>query len=244
MAGGRPPLRSVDSQIKRRVIEPRNFLVVSPRPGQSRGPRRAVRTWSHRDYSVTPGSESRANGHRGIPWELGRPCRLHRSAGRSYRLTNSGMIRGPATGADGDERRSQRWYRQAKETKRGEKGGRESQCPIVPMKRGNQPEGPREGKGVPSHDPSEGNTPGTSRPEPCPRNDDGSRRSRIHGMTSRVRGICTPGSVGALGGNPQSDPARGPSTKSDPEAPPAEKSTEQPNTKSDPEAPPGLGHED
>ena len=36
------------------------------------------------------------------------------NAGRSYRLTNSGMIRGPATGADGDERRSQRWYRQAK----------------------------------------------------------------------------------------------------------------------------------
>ena len=60
---------------------------------------------------------------------------------------------------------------------------------------------------MPSHDPSEGNTPGTPRPEPCPRNDDGSRRSRTHGMTSRVRVICTPGSVGALGGNPQSDPA-------------------------------------
>jgi hypothetical protein len=53
----------------------------------------------------------------------------------------------------GDEQRTQRWYRQAKETKRGEMGGRESQHLIVPLKRGNQPEGPRQGKGVPSHEP-------------------------------------------------------------------------------------------
>ena len=45
----------------------------------------------------------------------------------------------------GDEQRTQRWYRQAKETKRGEMGGRESQHLIVPWKRGNQPEGPRRG---------------------------------------------------------------------------------------------------
>ena len=32
-------------------------------------------------------------------------------------------------------------------------------------------------------------------------------------MTSRVRVIRTPGSVGALGGNPQSDPARRPPKK-------------------------------
>ena len=38
----------------------------------------------------------------------------------------------------GDEQRTQRWYRQAKETKRGEMGGRESQHLIVPRKRGNQ----------------------------------------------------------------------------------------------------------
>ena len=45
----------------------------------------------------------------------------------------------------GDEPRTQRWYRQAKETKRGEMGGRESQHLIVPLKRGNQPEEPRQG---------------------------------------------------------------------------------------------------
>ena len=86
----------------------------------------------------------------------------------------------------GDEPRTQRWYRQAKETKRGEMGGRESQHLIVPLQRGNQPEGPRRGKGVPSHEPLKRNMPGTLRPEPCPRNDDGSRGSRIHEMRNRV----------------------------------------------------------
>ena len=81
-------------------------------------------------------------------------------------------------------------------------GVRESQHLIVPLKRGNQPEGPRRGKEVPSHEPLKGNMPGTLRPEPCPRNDDGSRGSRIHEMRNRVRVMCTPGSVGDLGGQP------------------------------------------
>ena len=41
---GRPSLRSVDSEIKRCVIEPRNFLVVSLRLWQSRGPSQALAT--------------------------------------------------------------------------------------------------------------------------------------------------------------------------------------------------------
>ena len=65
-------------------------------------------------------------------------------------------------------------------------GVRESQHLIVPLKRGNQPEGPRRGKEVPSHEPLKGNMPGTLRPEPCPRNDDGSCGSRIHEMRNRV----------------------------------------------------------
>src|SRR5208283_3419524 len=71
-------------------------------------------------------------------------------------------------------------------------GGRESQHLIVPLKRGNQPEGPRRGKEVPSHEPLKGNMPGTLRPEPCPRTDDGSRGSRIHEMRNRVRVMCKP----------------------------------------------------
>ena len=77
-------------------------------------------------------------------------------------LANSRLIHGSASGAGGDEQRTQRWYRQAKETKRGEMGGRESQHLIVPWKRGNQPEGPRQGKGVPSHEPLKRNLAGTS----------------------------------------------------------------------------------
>jgi hypothetical protein len=116
--------------------------------------------------------------------------------------TNSRLIHGSATGTDGDELRSHQWYRQAKETKRGEMGGRESQRLIVPSKRGNQTEGPRRGKEVPSHEPLKGNMQGTLRPELCSRNDDGSRRSRIHEMRNRVRVMCKPGSVGGRGGQP------------------------------------------
>src|SRR5208337_3213227 len=81
-------------------------------------------------------------------------------------------------------------------------GGRESQRLIVPSKRGNQTEGPRRGKEVPSHEPLKGNMPGTLRPEPCPRNNNGSRGSRIHEMRNRVRVMCKPGSVGGRGGQP------------------------------------------
>ena len=38
-----------------------------------------------------------------VPRELGRPRRLHRQRPAGARLTNSGMIRGPAPGAVGDE---------------------------------------------------------------------------------------------------------------------------------------------
>src|SRR5438874_3877332 len=58
-----------------------------------------------------------------------------------------------------------RWYRQAKATKRGERGGRESQRLIVPLSRGNRTEGPWGGKETTSHAPWEGNTAGPSRPD-------------------------------------------------------------------------------
>src|SRR5271166_5411024 len=88
--------------------------------------------------------------------------RFHRARRLEIPPTNSRLIHGSASGAGGDEPRTQRWYRQAKETKRGEMGGRESQHLIVPLKRGNQPEGPRQGKGVPSHEPLKRNLAGTS----------------------------------------------------------------------------------
>src|SRR5208283_5644623 len=52
---------------------------------------------------------------------------------------------------------------QAKETKCGEKDGKESQRPIVVLKRGNGPPGPRGAKGVPRCGRGVGTTPRTSR---------------------------------------------------------------------------------
>ena len=93
--GGRPSPRSVDSEIKRCVIEPRNTIVVSPRLGQPRGPSLAL---------ATPGPTG-VPGHTGVggTWrmiarvlrELGRPCRLHRDCRLEPRLTNSRLIRSP-----------------------------------------------------------------------------------------------------------------------------------------------------
>ena len=53
----------------------------------------------------------------------------------------------PTSEADGDERGTNRWYRQANETKCGEMDGKESQRPIVVMKRGNGPPDPVERRG-------------------------------------------------------------------------------------------------
>ena len=52
------------------------------------------------------------------------------------RLTNSGMIRGPASGAVGDEQGTHRWYRQAKETKCGETNVGESEYAVLPWRQG------------------------------------------------------------------------------------------------------------
>ena len=62
-------------------------------------------------------------------------------------MTNSGMIRGPASGAVGDEQGTHGWYRQAKETKCGETGGKKSERLVVPLSQGNHPRDPGEGRG-------------------------------------------------------------------------------------------------
>ena len=100
-----------------------------------------------------------------IKWvsrELGRPCRLHRDCRLEPRLTNSRLIHSSLSRAGGDEQGTNRWYRQAKETKRGEMDGKESQRPIVVLKRGNGPPGPRGAKGVPRCGRGVGTTPRTS----------------------------------------------------------------------------------
>jgi hypothetical protein len=120
--------------------------------------------------------------------------------------------------ACGDESRTNRWYRQAKETKCGEMDGKESECPIVASKRGNGPYRTPWSEGDASlwtqrRNHAEGIVPPSVSPQgngPC----EGQR----HNVTSRMPLTGTSGSVGGLGGQPprstrpaglknQSDPA-------------------------------------
>ena len=81
--------------------------------------------------------------------ELGRPCRLHRDCRLEPRLTNSRLIPSflvPSWwGRTGDKP----MVSPSEETKRGEMDGKESQRPIIVLKRGNGPPGPRGAKGAP-----------------------------------------------------------------------------------------------
>jgi hypothetical protein len=90
--GGQPSLRTVDSEIKRCVIEPRNFLVVSPRRGRPRGPSQALAAIGPTSVPGHTGVEGTWRMIMWVLWELGRPCRLHRNGRLENRLTNSRLI--------------------------------------------------------------------------------------------------------------------------------------------------------
>ena len=120
------------------------------------------------------------------------------------------MIRGLASGAVGDEGRTQRRYPRVKETKSDETGDGESERFVVPLSRGNGAERTpgREGNAVLTT-PPEGNRTGTLSPGACQRDDGGSRigwRVREHEEPDagdlHVR-IC-----GSPGGKPPGDPAQ------------------------------------
>jgi hypothetical protein len=90
---------------------------------------------------IPPGSESRTRPH-GFPRNLGGPVASTADPGGRYRVTNSRLVVG-APGDHGNETRVQPWYRQAKATKCGGRGGRESERLILPVTWGNRAEGPR-----------------------------------------------------------------------------------------------------
>ena len=144
--GGRPSLRSVDSEIKRCVIEPRNFLVVSPRLGQSRGPCRGISDIGPTSVPGHTGVGGTWRMIKRVPRELGRPCSSLklRPENRYSKLRDDPRL--CVCGRRGRKRTHPR-YRQAKETKCGEKDGRESERPIVPLSQGNHPRDPGEGRG-------------------------------------------------------------------------------------------------
>ena len=134
-----------------------------------------------------------------VPQEPERPDRLHRHSGRETGTDNS-QAPGGASAIEGNETRTQRWYRQVKATQRGETGGRESEHPIVPTKSGNRPSWTRRREGDAASwkwrlEPREGIEPHERVTARASKPAEG----RHHGVTSQMREIRTSGSVGARG---------------------------------------------
>ena len=178
---------------------PKTQVAGSLRCGQKRGPRRPRYIWSHRTRSVLPGLESTGNDHLGSPgiWET--PSSPPQSPAREPNHQLPGAP-GGASATEGSKHPTQRRYRQAKATKRGERGGGESESLIVSLKRGNRPSWTlwREGEttlwarhletceGI---GPPQRVTVRVSKPP----------EGRYPSVTSRVREIRQQGSVGARG---------------------------------------------
>ena len=113
---------------------------------------------------VLPASTEHGKRAIGVLQELGRSCRfLSEIPAGDTGLPTPGL--GGALVRRGANRTSERErYRQAKATKRGGTGGRESERPIVPPTRGNRPEGPRRGKEAPGHETVGGKDAGDTEP--------------------------------------------------------------------------------
>ena len=117
----------------------------------------ATRTHRNGLMRTPPRGQRAGRTHTGVSREPGSPCRLHPNETGSWDPVDQNP--GPARAhsrAHGSEPQGARWYRQAKATKCGGTGGRESERSIVPMKLGNQPEGPSGGKGKPGQGPERG----------------------------------------------------------------------------------------
>ena len=133
-----------------------------PSPLPRRGPRPTHRYGE--GCRVPPGSKNAAK-VQGVPQGPGRPGRLHPFSGVG--LPDPKAPGPPAGVGPGgrDEHRRSGWYCQAKATKRGGRGGRESEGLVVPLRPGNPPHGdPAEGRGRRVTEPLEGNTAGASNP--------------------------------------------------------------------------------
>ena len=120
--------------------------------------------------------------------ELGRPCRSIEKAGWEQPATaNSRMIRGYVLSRRGRTRDDNAWYRQAKETKCGEKGGKKSERLVVPLIQGNHPRDPGEGRR--RHLMYRWRETCRVRRDliPCPRNNNGSRNSPGTALTWHSR---------------------------------------------------------
>ena len=81
---------------------------------------------------------------------LGDPVASANESGVGSPVNNPWLAAVASCGCE-NEAQGARRYREAKETKQRGRGGRKSECFVLPKKRGNQPEGPRGGKGASEH---------------------------------------------------------------------------------------------
>src|SRR5208337_1083628 len=80
---------------------PKSQLVVSPRRGQSRGPRQATNPWSTQPAWSHRGRRSMANDHKGSSGNLGDPVVSIEQGGWRYRLPTPGGSTAPCPGPSG-----------------------------------------------------------------------------------------------------------------------------------------------
>jgi len=102
--GGRPPLRSVDSESQCRAIEPRNLLLAGATVVDTSGGRAEAPQWP----GVLRSYRGPRTGRRDmrVAREPERPCRFHRDCRPESRLTNSRLIHSSVPswwGRTGDE---------------------------------------------------------------------------------------------------------------------------------------------
>ena len=108
------------------LLNPEINEVVGAFVVQTSGATRTLHNWSG-TYRPAGVGEHVQTGI-GVPQELGRSCRFHgRIPGRGYRVTNPRPDAAARSGG-GSETCVIPWYRQVKETKRGGRDDRKSQC--------------------------------------------------------------------------------------------------------------------
>src|SRR5271157_2778837 len=148
---GQPILRSVDSQVKGRVIEPRKYKTRGAFAVDTSGGRVRQLTVGPLSLPDPAGVEEHGQWPPGFPRNLRDPD-VSIDIPDEETGTSDLLAPGGAPTTEGSKPRAKRWYRLVKNPKRAEMGGGESERPVVSLKRGNHPEGPRGEKGTPCHD--------------------------------------------------------------------------------------------
>ena len=131
------------------MIEPRNETDCGGRRGFLSGGSTEVP--QSPGTEALPGSKSTAYTYGGSPgtWEVLPP--LSHQSGRAPEQQEPRPHFGALDTVGERRERARDGKRRAKATKRGGKGGRKSELSTVPVKQGNQPEGPCGGRGEPGY---------------------------------------------------------------------------------------------